>query len=156
MRNSLSCLNRSKSRLLRSHPAPATYFHPLPSASTGVYRNRWWCAGSREEKKQPTTPQHFSMWSDLRGCTVLASVQGSVAGTPQLEIKSSLIFYETGTEQTAGIFGAYPQLYEPLHTLINFQIVDGNRFISLTVSYYVQNLCSPLVFTYYLVVVTHW
>lgn len=96
------------------------------------------------------------MWSGLRGCTVLASVQGSVAGTPQLEIKSSLIFYETVTEQTAGIFGAYPQLYEPLHTLINFQIVDGSRFISLTVSYYVQNLCSPLVFTYYLVVVTHW
>lgn len=40
-------------------------------------------------------------------------------------------------------------------TLIDFQITDGGRFVSLTVSYYVQNLCSLLVFTYYLVVVTH-
>lgn len=65
-----------------------------------------------KKKQQPTTPQHFSIQTSLRGCTVLASVQGSEAGTPQLEIKSSLIFYETGIEQTTGIFGVYPQLYK--------------------------------------------
>lgn len=73
----------------------------------------------------------FSIQTGLRGCTVLASVQGSEAGTSQLEIKSSLIFYETGTEQTTGIFGVYPQPYKSLHTLINFQVTDGHRFVSL-------------------------
>lgn len=57
MRNSLSCLNWSKSRLLRSHPAPTTYFHPLPSANASVYRSRWWCASSRQKK--PRTTHHF-------------------------------------------------------------------------------------------------
>lgn len=103
MRNSLSCLNRSKSRLLRSHPAPATYFHPLPSANASVYRSRWWCASSRQKKPKQhiTLGGQFSTWSilwtGLRSCAVPASAQRRETGTQQLGIKSSLSFYETET-----------------------------------------------------------
>lgn len=136
MRNSLSCLNWSKSRLLRSHPAPATYFHPLPLANADIYRSRWWCAisGQQNPKQHITSGWEFSIWSILwtvlRSCTVPAPVQRRERGTQQLEIRSSLSFYETETWQRTGSSWVYPQLYKQLYALIKLQM----RYISFPYS----------------------